>query len=387
MATTTDPWKIAKEMGMPDYRIENIRYAAENNNQMQTPTAEKNAVYDAFQNYYRDMVVDGAQNGRSLVRPNEWKQSIYDETVATIQKNNQDTFMNDYLAKVNAMYDQQRQAQLTQYNAQRDQAVGKLNTQKQELAPTYAVKRNEADVVNAQNVQKLRELMAANGLNASGENVTSQVALGAARQGALNQLNLQEQQQRNDIDQRISDLNDPRELEALIAALEGERSRAVLDTMRYADDRSYQRERDAVSDQRFNQQWDYQVGRDNVLDNRYNQEWNYQIGRDQIGDNRWNTQWDYQKQQDTLNEQWRQKEWDYQIQQDQLNRLNSSSGGSSGGTYPVSNPQAYTGVDYQALFDQYMLERLMNVGTKIDPVTGDYNANKGKEFTHGKVPM
>lgn len=70
---------LAKQSGIADYTLESIRSGAENNRQMQTPTAEKQQIYDMFQNYYKDMVIQGAQQGNPLVRPNEWKQSIWNQ--------------------------------------------------------------------------------------------------------------------------------------------------------------------------------------------------------------------------------------------------------------------------------------------------------------------
>jgi uncharacterized protein YbjQ (UPF0145 family) len=91
--------------------------------------------------------------------------------------------------KLNSIYDSQRKAQLDQLKAQRDRAIGQLNKQKTDLAPVYQAQRNQADVVNAQNVNRLRELMAANGINASGESLTTQANLASSRQNALNDIN------------------------------------------------------------------------------------------------------------------------------------------------------------------------------------------------------
>jgi hypothetical protein len=176
--------------------------------------------------------------------------------------------MQGYLDNINSMYDKQKESQLAQFKARRDQAVGQINQQKAELKPMYADKRNQADVVNAQNVSKLRELMAAQGLTSSGENVTSQVALGSARQGALNQLNTQEQQQVNDFDRRISDINNPAEEQSFVAQLEAERARALADAERYSDESSYGRYRDSIGDNRWREQFDYGKQRDTIADQR-----------------------------------------------------------------------------------------------------------------------
>lgn len=177
--------------------------------------------------------------------------------------------------QVNNIYEQQKQAQLAQLYASRDKAVGQLNQQKAELAPQYQSQRNQADVTNAQNVQKLRELMANSGLTSSGENVSATVGLQNARQNALNSLNLQEQQANNDINRQISDLNNPANEQALTAALEAQKSQALYDAWNKSSDRAYQ------------------VGRDTVADNQWQQSFD-------TSKNQWQQQFDYGKTQDSI---------------------------------------------------------------------------------------
>ncbi|AYC30003.1 hypothetical protein [Paenisporosarcina cavernae] len=283
---------------------------------MSAPTKEKQAIYDMYKSspkvkptsggindYQMNEIIRKAQSGIQLDKPTGEKNAIYNAYANVKPK--EPTQATNYIDQINAMFEQQKQAQLAQFNAQRDRAIGQINQQKAELAPAYADKRNQADVVNAQNVSKLRELMAANGLTASGENVTSQVALGSARQGALNQLNMQEQQQRNDYDRRISDLNDPREIESLMAALEADKSKALLESQRYQDQMNYQRERDSVNDGWRQNEWNYQTGRDNVSDNRWQQQWDYQKSRDAVGDKRWNQEFQQDNQRYAQEKAWR----------------------------------------------------------------------------------
>jgi hypothetical protein len=235
----------------------------------------------------------------------------------------QEAYLKNMQDQIGGMYAKQQEAQMAQFKAQRDKAVGQINQQKAELAPQYQDMRNQADVVNAQNVSKLRELMAANGLSGSGENVTGQVALGSARQGALNQLNTQEQQQRNDFDRRISDLNNPAEEQAMLAALEAEKMRAMYDATMRADDVGYQRGRDATMDQRYTSETQYNRGRDSIadqqwqqqwksqeaqraLDNyRQKQQWNYNVNRDKVEDGRYNNEQKYAREQQAQDKAWR----------------------------------------------------------------------------------
>lgn len=96
--------------------------------------------------------------------------------------------------------------------------------------------------------------MAANRLTATGENVSAQVAQNNQRQASLNQLNVQEQAQMNEYDQRIADINNPAEEQAMIAALEAERARALVDAQNRAEDRGNQQSRDAIMDDRYAQE-------------------------------------------------------------------------------------------------------------------------------------
>ena len=151
--------------------------------------------------------------------------------------------------KLNSTYDQQKNQQLAQLRQQRDKAVSGFNQQKQDLAPQYQNQRNQADVVHHQNVAKLRELMAANGINASGENLTTQASLSSSRQGALGDITNNEQLAYREIDKQIADWNDPSREQSIVDSIETERSRSLTDMQRqiqqeiyakYVDWRNYQ---------------------------------------------------------------------------------------------------------------------------------------------------
>jgi hypothetical protein len=94
-------------------------------------------------------------------------------------------------------------------------------------------------VVSAQNVQKLRELMAANGLNASGENVTAQASANSDRQNSINSLNLQQQSAVRDINNQINDVNNPAKQQAVVASIESERAKALLDAKNTAEEKAW----------------------------------------------------------------------------------------------------------------------------------------------------
>jgi hypothetical protein len=153
------------------------------------------------------------------------------------------TLSNNYLTELtnttNKVYDQQKTATLAQLKADQQAAVAKLNGQKKDTAVAYQGQRNQADVVAAQNVQKLRELMASNGLNASGENVTAQASANSDRQNSINALNLQQQSAVRNINDQINDVNNPAKQQAALAQIEAQRSQALLDGQNNAQEKAW----------------------------------------------------------------------------------------------------------------------------------------------------
>lgn len=137
-------------------------------------------------------------------------------------------------SKINNIYDQQKKAQLAQLQSARDNALRGLNQQKTETNQSAYSNRNQADVVNAQSVQRLREFMASRGLSSSGENVSGQIALGSARQNALNDINTSQQNALSDINNQIANVNDPGQQNSITADIEARRSQALLDAYQQA---------------------------------------------------------------------------------------------------------------------------------------------------------
>lgn len=146
--------------------------------------------------------------------------------------------------KINQMYEAQRKSQLDALQAQRQKAISGFNQQKQQLAPQYQAQRNQADVTNAQNVTKLRELMAANGINMSGENLTATANMNSSRQNALNDINNQQNQAFGAIDQQIAQVNDPSQEQQINNAVEADRSKALNDAFTQSQAQAYQQATD-----------------------------------------------------------------------------------------------------------------------------------------------
>src|SRR5690554_40799 len=94
-----NPWELGKSLGMQDFQIENVRQKAEGNIPMQTPTDQKNQLYNAFQDYYKGLVVDKAKSGESLSRPNEWKQSIYNQASLNLNPNDKAYYQTDNIMR------------------------------------------------------------------------------------------------------------------------------------------------------------------------------------------------------------------------------------------------------------------------------------------------
>lgn len=158
-------------------------------------------------------------------------------------QSNLNTLTNQYLGQantdVNKLYDQQKATQLAQLKAQNDKAIAGINQQKKDTSTAYYGERNQADVVSTQNVQRLRELMGAQGLQGSGENITASTSLNNERQNVLNTLNTQEQSQMNDYANQINDINDPSKQQAITSQVEADRSKALIDAKNQAQEKAW----------------------------------------------------------------------------------------------------------------------------------------------------
>lgn len=241
------------------------------------------------------------------------------EAVAPVANEfDQQAYLEKNQGYVNDIYEQQKQAKIAELKAQQEKAVGQINQQKAEVAPQYQSARNQADVVNMQNVQRLREAIASAGLTASGENVTAQVSQNNQRQESINNLNLQEQQTVDDFNRRIADINNPETERAILAALDVERNKALYDAYVRADEVGYSRNRDNITDQRYYDETNYNRNRDYIGDTRYQEEQMYNRGRDTVEDQRYNDQFNYQKQRDNVGDSQWEKQFEYGKQRDQV---------------------------------------------------------------------
>jgi hypothetical protein len=180
------------------------------------------------------------QIGENLYSENTGKQYNLTNGVKSYIKSPYETSQE----KINQMYDSQRTNQLGLLKQQRDKAIGGFNQQKQDLTPQYAAQRNQADVVDSQKVTRLRELMAANGINMSGENITAQANMASSRQNAFNDINNNENQAMGAIDKQIANENDPSREQSINDAIETERSKAMNDAFSQSQQQAYQQQVD-----------------------------------------------------------------------------------------------------------------------------------------------
>lgn len=103
----------------------------------------------------------------------------------------------------NADYEQAKQEQQKAQDAAYKSAVSELNAQSDKLSQQYDSARQQIYRNSLISAQGAREVMAARGLTSSGVSETSNIRRQIALQNSLNQANLQEQNQKNDIAQKI----------------------------------------------------------------------------------------------------------------------------------------------------------------------------------------
>lgn len=133
--------------------------------------------------------------------------------------------------------------------------------------------RNQADTINMQNAQGMRETMANAGLNKDGQNLSLQSAQNAQRLGDLGQINRQETNAIQDIGQKRSLLNNneaQNEL-GLLQQINSDQAAAQFDLSKYGDTRAfdtekynYGRYRDDVNQQFAEDQFDYGKTQDQI---------------------------------------------------------------------------------------------------------------------------
>jgi hypothetical protein len=108
----------------------------------------------------------------------------------------------DYAGEINNMFDRRQSAEMDAIRKQRETALQGYNKMETQTKNQAYDNRNQADVVNMQNAQRLREAMANSGIFKSGDNITATAGLNAQRQGAIGSINRDESNQLTDIGER-----------------------------------------------------------------------------------------------------------------------------------------------------------------------------------------
>lgn len=152
------------------------------------------------------------------------------------------TVPNDIQKQINEMYNRQQKAQLDALAQSQQKATSQINQQKTQTTQQYYDKRNQADAGFFQNRKALAEMMAANGLNRSGENITANVGLNAARQNSLGGLNRDEQNILGQFNQQITEINDPSKRQSIIDQIEAQRSQTLAEALEREMERRRQQE-------------------------------------------------------------------------------------------------------------------------------------------------
>lgn len=180
-------------------------------------------------------------------------------------------------AELQRLYQQERDAKLSAIRNRISGQVADTERQKIGLAPMFQSERSNADAQAIVAAKRLGELMAARGLGQSGENITANVGLQAARQNALANIGQRETTANAQLNQQIADLRraGAGDLETAEAALAANRTRDIiselqrqdgrnLDIYKYLSSMGYQRDRDSVMDARDQRDFDYKAKMDEL---------------------------------------------------------------------------------------------------------------------------
>lgn len=253
---------------------------------------------------------------------------------------NNNNYMNEQTSKISSMYDSLKSSQISQANAQRQQAQEQLRRQLAEKLPQYQTQRAQADVGQQQNFNKLKEYMASAGAFNSGDNLSRAGNILVQRQNAVNQINGDQNAYEVGVNNSLADADRQyaSAVNSINSQFDAQKAQALMNLQNQLRQENYQQGRDTVADNRYNQQFQYQQSRDNVTDTRYNDQFDYQKiqdalqqynqnrqfvyqqGRDNVADTRWNTEFDYTKSRDTVRDNQWQSQFDYTKQSDIDNR-------------------------------------------------------------------
>ncbi|MFD2330090.1 hypothetical protein ACFSR7_12630 [Cohnella sp. GCM10020058] len=285
---------------------------------------------------------------------------------------------------INDMYDNSLAAQLQALRKARETAQQGLNSVETTAKQSAYQNRNLADASTQQSAQRLRTIMAEQGLLASGDNVTANVALQAAGQNNLNTINQAEANTLQDVMERRATINNNAELDeqALAKEVAAARANALIQDQYHQDDMglqvagltgTYNGTRTlagVASDQAAQQQsWSQSFQKEQFA---------YQKARDAIADKQYQQQFDENVRQYGLNYGLQKAMQDHQISYDDAQLALSQSNSTT------DNNRQDTNSTYGRLFDIWQLTGVAPAGLEAfgiaagTPVKSDTTSSGSK---------
>jgi hypothetical protein len=209
---------------------------------------------------------------------------------------------------------QQMAAQAAAIQAARDRQVSDYNSQIAAAPQQYQPLRNEASYAGAKNLQAAKEVMAAQGLQNSGDNVSAQIQTNTATQNNINALNQDEQNLVNQLKKAISDANSAADVQTLQsnADINAQKLQSLLNQTNA--DRSYGLDVAGLTGT-FNNQRTLAGQQLDTQNQQWKQQFNYQQNRDKVDDSHWQQTFDHQKQRDSVADTQWQKEMNLNLRQ------------------------------------------------------------------------
>lgn len=285
---------------------------------------------------------------------------------------------------INEMYDNSLTAQLQALRKARETAQQGLNSVETTAKQSAYQNRNLADASTQQSAQRLRTIMAEQGLLTSGDNVTANVALQATGQNNLNAINQAEANTLQDVMERRGVINNNAELDeqALAKEVAAARAKALIQDQYHQDDMglqvagltgTYNGTRTlagVASDQAAQQQsWSQSFQKEQFA---------YQKARDAIADKQYQQQFDENVRQYGLNYGLQKAMQDHQISYDDAQLALSQSNSTS------DNSRQDTNSTYSRLFDIWQMTGVAPAGLEAfgiaagTPVKSDTTSSGSK---------
>lgn len=338
MSTYSDEYgkiqKQAQAAGIDDQTLSWIIGKAGNNTQLDAPTKEKQAAYDAYQNLLKGEIARKAERGETLSDPTAYKDQLYNDAVKKMN-----TF--DYQGKPGMSLDDAR------------------NQISSELAPLYEQAMKNIKAQQYQNELDSSESAGARGMGRSGLAQDALTKIAIASQGQMSQM---EAEKTAKIAELARGLYQQDQQRAMMDRQQGFNEWMGSKNLQMENQKfNYQKGRDQASDNRWDQQFEYQKGRDQTQDsqwqqgfdwdkNKFNQQFDYQRQRDNTQDSQWkdNFEWDkskfgqqmdYQKSRDSVTD----GHWQQEFNLKKEAAASSSGGGGGGGSRGGSSGRSSSG--------------------------------------------